>query len=136
MAIVQVILKTLSVEYSGNIIKSLYDPLIYLSIFLLVAGLALWFISASQIEFSVLIPASLITIVISSIIGLFIFSEEISLRKIIAYVLIVIGIITLTYSKSSLVGFGSPFTFVIISLFFVHFESSLKMQIISCVHCI
>ena len=101
IAIVQVILKTLSVEYSGNIIKSLYDPLIYLSIFLLVVALALWFISASQIEFSVLIPASVITIVISSIIGYFIFSEEISLRKIIAYVLIVIGIITLTYSKSA-----------------------------------
>ena len=59
MAIVQIILKTLSVEYSGNIIKSLYDPLVYLSIFLLVVALALWFISASQIEFSVLIPASL-----------------------------------------------------------------------------
>ena len=103
IAIVQVILKTLSVEYSGNIIKSLYDPLIYLSIFLLVVALALWFISASQIEFSVLIPASLITIVISSIIGLFIFSEEISLRKIIAYVFIVIGLITLTlpHSKSA-----------------------------------
>ena len=101
IAIAQVILKTLSIEHSGNIIKSLYDPLIYLSIFLLVVALALWFISASQIEFSVLIPASLITIVISSIIGFFIFSEEISLRKIIAYVLMAIGIITLTYSKSA-----------------------------------
>ena len=101
IATAQVILKTLSIEHSGNIIKSLYDPLIYLSIFLLVVAFALWFISASQIEFSVLIPASVITIVISSIIGYFIFSEEISLRKIIAYVLIVIGIITLTYSKSA-----------------------------------
>ena len=101
IAIVQVILKTLSVEYGGNIIKSLYDPLFYLSIFLLIVALALWFISASQIEFSVLIPASVITIVISSIIGYFIFSEEISLRKIIAYVIIVIGVITLTYSISS-----------------------------------
>ena len=101
IAIAQVILKTLSIEHSGNIIKSLYDPLIYISIFLLVLAFALWFISASQIEFSVLIPASLITIVISSIIGHFIFSEEISLRKIIAYVLIAIGIITLTYSKSA-----------------------------------
>ena len=101
IAIAQVILKNLSIEHSGNIIKSLYDPLIYLSIFLLVVALALWFISASQIEFSVLIPASLITIVISSIIGVFIFSEEISLRKIIAYVLIVIGVIALTYSKSA-----------------------------------
>ena len=101
IAIAQVILKTLSIEHSGNIIKSLYDPLIYLSIFLLVIALALWFISASQIEFSILIPASLITIVISSIIGYFIFSEEISLRKIIAYVFMAIGIITLTYSKSA-----------------------------------
>ena len=101
IAIVQVILKTLSIEYSGNIIKSLYDPLIYLSIFLLVFALGLWFISASKIEFSVLIPASLITIVISSIIGHFIFSDEISLRKIIAYALIAIGVITLSYSKSA-----------------------------------
>ena len=101
IAIAQVILKTLSIEHSGNIIKSLYDPLIYLSIFLLVVAFALWFISASQIEFSVLIPASLMTIVLSSIIGHFIFSEEISLRKIIAYVLITIGVITLSYSKSA-----------------------------------
>ena len=101
IAIAQVILKTLSIEHSGNIIKSLYDPLIYLSIFLLVVAFTLWFISASQIEFSVLIPASVLTIVISSIIGYFIFSEEISLRKIIAYVLIAIGMITLTYSKTA-----------------------------------
>jgi drug/metabolite transporter (DMT)-like permease len=89
------------VEYSGNIIKSLYDPLIYLSLFLLVVALSLWFISASQIEFSVLIPASLITIVISSVIGFFIFSEEISLRKIFAYILIAIGVLVLTFSKSN-----------------------------------
>ena len=103
IAIVQVILKTLSVEYSGNIIKSLYDPLIYLSIFLLVVALALWFISASQIEFSVLIPSSIVVVVISGMLGYFIFSEEISLRKIIAYVFIVIGLITLTlpHSKSA-----------------------------------
>ena len=101
IAIAQVILKNLSIEHSGNIIKSLYDPLIYLSIFLLIVALALWFISASQIEFSVLIPTSVITIVISSIIGYFIFSEEISLRKIIAYVFIVIGLITLPHSKSA-----------------------------------
>ena len=101
IAIVQVILKVLSMEYSGNIIKSLYDPLIYLSIFLLVVALSLWFISASQIEFSVLIPASLITIVISSVIGFFIFSEEISLRKIFAYILIAIGVLVLTFSKSN-----------------------------------
>ena len=30
MATAQIILKTLSVEYSGNIIKSLYDPYHYL----------------------------------------------------------------------------------------------------------
>ena len=100
IAIVQVLLKTLSVEYGGNIIKSLYDPLIYFSIFLLIISLSLWFVAASQIEFSVLIPTSLLTIVISSIIGYFIFSEEISLIKIIAYILITIGIITLTYSSS------------------------------------
>ena len=39
--------------------------------------------------------------IISGIAGYYIFSEEISLRKIIAYVLIAIGIITLTYSKSA-----------------------------------
>jgi len=101
ISIVQIILKTLAIEYSGNIFKSLYDPLIYLSILFCVLALALWFISASQIEFTVLIPASLITIVISSIVGLFIFNEVISLRKIIAYVLIAIGMITLTYSKTA-----------------------------------
>ena len=41
------------------------------------------------------------TIFFSSIIGHLIFSDEISLRKIIAYILMAIGIITLTYSKSA-----------------------------------
>ena len=101
IATVQVILKALSVEYNGNILKSLFDPLIYISLLLLVIALALWFISASQIDFSVLIPASLVTIMISSIIGYFIFNEEISFRKIFAYILIAIGVFTLTYTKSS-----------------------------------
>ena len=101
ISIVQAILKSLSIEYSGSIIKSLYDPLSYLCIFLLVLALLFWFVAASKIEFSVLIPANILTVVISGVIGYYIFSEEINLIKIVAYAFIVIGVMTLAYSNLS-----------------------------------
>ena len=73
----------------------------YFSLLLLVTALIAWFISASQIEFSVLIPANILTIVISGFIGYFIFNEEISARKIIAYGLIIAGVLILAYSKTN-----------------------------------
>jgi len=101
ISIVQAILKSLSIEYSGSIIKSLYDPLSYLCIFLLILALSFWFVAASKIEFSVLIPANILTVVISGVIGYYIFSDEINLIKIVAYALIIIGVITLAYSNLS-----------------------------------
>lgn len=105
ISIVQAILKSLSIEYSGSIIKSLYDPLSYLCIFLLVLALSFWFVAAFKIEFSVLIPANILTVVISGIIGYYIFSEEINLIKIVAYAFILIGVMILAYSNLS---GGSP----------------------------
>jgi multidrug transporter EmrE-like cation transporter len=101
ISIVQAILKSLSIEYSGSIIKSLHDPLSYLCIFLLVLALSFWFVAASKIEFSVLIPANIVTVVISGVIGYYIFSEEINLIKIVAYALIIMGVMTLAYQNLS-----------------------------------
>ena len=101
IAIVQVILKIISVENGGSITDSFYDPKLYFSLLLCVVALAVWFISASQIEFSVLLPMNILTIVISGFIGYFIFNEEISVRKIISYVLILAGVFILAYSKTN-----------------------------------
>ena len=98
---VQAILNSLSIEYSGGTIKSLHDPLSYLSIFLLVLALSFWFVAASKIEFSVLIPANIVTVVITGVIGYYIFSEEINLIKIVAYALIIMGVMTLAYQNLS-----------------------------------
>ena len=100
VAIAQTILKSLAIEYSGNFFKSLFDPLIYLCISLLVLALLLWFIPASRIEASILMPVSILTVVFSTILGVFIFNEEINFRKIIAYALIIVGLIALIHSQN------------------------------------
>jgi drug/metabolite transporter (DMT)-like permease len=99
IAITQTILKTLAIEYEGNIFKSLGDPMTFFSFFLLILALALWFVSASQIESYILMPASLLTIILSTIISVIYFKEAINARTIVAYILILIGLVILIYSK-------------------------------------
>ena len=68
-------------KYDGNIVSSIYNPWLYFLLSLLMVALIAWFVSASKIEFSVLIPANLATIVISGLIGFFIFGEEFGGKK-------------------------------------------------------
>ena len=100
IAITQTILKTLAIEYEGNIFKSLGDPMTFFSFFLLILALALWFVSASQIEASILMPASLLTIILSTIISVIYLKEAINARMIFAYILILMGLVILIYSKT------------------------------------
>jgi len=92
---IQAMLKIISVKYDGNILHSLYDPRLYITITLYVFALAAWFISASKIQFTVLIPANILTVVLGGIIGYLIFDEPMGGRKMIAYIIIIFGIVLL-----------------------------------------
>jgi len=58
-------------------------------------ALAAWFISASKIQFTVLIPANILTVVLGGVIGYLIFDEPMGGRKMIAYIIIIFGIVLL-----------------------------------------
>jgi multidrug transporter EmrE-like cation transporter len=98
-AIVQAILKTISMKYDGSIFDSIYNPWLYFSLVLLVFALIAWFVSASKIEFSILIPVNVATIVIGGLIGYFIFGEEFGEKKILSYTLIISGVLLLIFSQ-------------------------------------
>ena len=102
-AIVQAILKTISMKYDGNILASIYNPWLYFSLILLALALIAWFVSASKIEFSVLIPVNVATVVISGLIGYFIFGEELGGKKILSYMLIMSGVLLLIFSQQETV---------------------------------
>ena len=80
-AIVQAILKIISMKYDGNILASILNPWLYFSLLLLIVAFITWFVSASKIEFSILIPVSVTTIIIGALIGYFFFGEEFGGKK-------------------------------------------------------
>ncbi len=106
-AIVQAILKTISMKYDGNIVSSMYNPWLYFSLSLLIVALIAWFISASKIEFSILIPVNVATVVIGGFIGYFVFGDEFGGKKLLSYILIISGVILLIFSQQDGVITGS-----------------------------
>ena len=100
---VQAGLKMLSMKYDGKIISAVQDPLLFVISFSLLLAFAAWFVAASQINLNVLIPANVLTIVLSAVIGYFFFAEPITIDKIIAYVLILSGVSVLLYYDLSTV---------------------------------
>ena len=92
---VQITLKIVSEKFDGNLVNSLADPRLYLAISLYILALIAWFVSASRIQFSVLIPANVLTVVLGGLIGYSLFDEVFGLRKIISYLLIIAGILLL-----------------------------------------
>ena len=106
-AIVQAILKTISMKYDGNIVSSMYNPWLYFSLSLLIVALIAWFISASKIEFSILIPVNVATVVIGGVIGYFVFGDEFCGKKLLSYILIISVVILLIFSQQDGVITGS-----------------------------
>ena len=82
-------------RHDGNLLDGLYDPYFYLV--LLIYGIAVmsWFISASKIDYVVLIPANVATVVLGGIIGYWFFGETLGIRRIISYLLIISGVLLL-----------------------------------------
>ena len=98
-AIVQAILKTISMKYDVNIFASLHNSWLYFSIALLIVALIAWFFAASKIEFSILIPINVATICIGGFIGYFVFGDEFGIKKLLSYILILSGVILLVFSQ-------------------------------------
>jgi len=94
---VQAGLKMLSMKYDGKIISVVQDPLLYGISLCLLLAFAAWFVAASQINLNVLIPANVLTIVLSAVLGYFIFGEQVTMSKIVAYTLILSGVFVLLY---------------------------------------
>jgi len=94
---VQAGLKMLSMKYDGKIISAIQDPLLFVISFSLLLAFAAWFVAASEINLNVLIPVNALTIVLSAFIGYFFFSEPITIDKVVAYILILLGVAVLLY---------------------------------------
>ena len=93
--LVQASLKAISVKYNGSFFDSLFDFKLYFVILLYGIALVAWFASAAKIPFTVLIPANILTIVLGGFIGYFLFGEEFSFYRILAYLIILLGILML-----------------------------------------
>tara|TARA_B110000305_G_C19153569_1_gene499220 strand:- start:186 stop:536 length:351 start_codon:yes stop_codon:yes gene_type:complete len=93
--VVQATLKAISVKYNGSFFDSLFDFKLYFVILLYGIVLVTWFTAAAKIPFTVLIPANVLTIVLGGFIGYFLFGEEFSFYRILAYLIIILGILVL-----------------------------------------
>jgi multidrug transporter EmrE-like cation transporter len=67
------------------------------ALFIYVVAFVIWIVSLSRIEFSVAIPFNIITVVIGGIFGYYVFNESLSLIRIISYLLIIFGVIMLSW---------------------------------------
>jgi len=96
---VQASLKILSVNHSGDILSAIKDYRFVPILSLYGIAMISWFVAASKVDFTVLIPFNVVTIILGGVVGYFWFGEALGARKIISYVIITIGIILLASEK-------------------------------------
>jgi len=92
---VQASLKVLSESHSGNIVSAIKDYRFLPILGFYGVAMVAWFYAASKIEFTVLIPFNILTIVFGGLVGYYWFGESLGLRKIISYAIIVLGVLML-----------------------------------------
>ncbi len=97
--VVQASLKAIPVKYNGSFFDGLFDFKFYFVILLYGIALVAWFASAAKIPFTVLIPANILTIVLGGFIGYYLFGEGFSFYRILAYLIIILGILVLMSSS-------------------------------------
>ncbi|GAB6041584.1 hypothetical protein [Endothiovibrio diazotrophicus] len=97
---VQSALKGIAMRHAGSILAGVADPRFYLILGLYGAALAAWFVAASRIQFTVLIPANILTVVLGGVVGYLYFGESMGSRKLLAYGLIVVGIVVLVSDEA------------------------------------
>jgi|SaaInlStandDraft_6_1057023.scaffolds.fasta_scaffold19773_4 drug/metabolite transporter (DMT)-like permease len=98
--VVQALLKSNSVKHSGNLFEAIYDSRLYVALFLYATAMVFWYISSSKLQFTFMIPMQILTVVFGGIIGYYFFEESFSVQKILAYVLIIFGILMLVFNNN------------------------------------
>ena len=84
----------------GDVVKMLGDVRLYIAVLVYGVAFLLWIISASKIDYTVLVFSNTGGLIISGLVGYFVFHETITLGKIISYVLIASGVISLVVTSA------------------------------------
>jgi len=98
--VVQALLKSNSVKYSGNLFEAIYDSTLYVALFLYATAMVFWYISSSKLQFTFMIPMHILTIIFGGFIGYYFFEESFGIHKILAYILIISGVFVLIYGNN------------------------------------
>ena len=100
VSIAQVMFKMIADRNKDVLFNILYDYQFYLALILYLVSVVIWMSALSKIEFSVVIPLNIITVIFGGILGYYLFQENISLLKIISYSLMIIGSALLIFESS------------------------------------
>jgi drug/metabolite transporter (DMT)-like permease len=98
-ALALVFLKTVAVDSRGEIFKILSSAKFYLAMFIYGIAFLMWIISASKIDYTVMIFSNTAGLVLGGLVGYFVFNESITGDKILAYLLIISGVVVLFNSS-------------------------------------
>ena len=97
VSVTQVLFKVIANRHKDYLFDAIYDYRLYIAVIVYTLAFILWLVALSRIEFSIAIPLNIITVIIGGVFGYFLFSEEISILQIISYIIIISGILLLTY---------------------------------------
>lgn len=99
-AVALVFFKVISVDCRGEIMKLAVDPRLYLVTMLYGAAFVMWIVAASRIDYTVLVFSNTLGLVVSGLIGWYIFNESLTAEKIVSYLLISSGVIWLAIASA------------------------------------
>ncbi|MDD5212425.1 MAG: hypothetical protein PHV62_08405 [Sulfuricurvum sp.] len=94
-AVSLVFFKIISVDSRGEIMRLAVDPRLYMAVAVYGAAFVMWIVAASRIDYTVLVFSNTFGMVVSGLIGWYIFNESMTVEKIISYILICSGVILL-----------------------------------------
>lgn len=92
--------KIISVGSRGEILKITADPRLYLAIAIYGAAFVMWIVAASKIDYTVLVFSNTLGLVLSGLIGWYVFNESMTGLKIFSYLLICSGVLLLVTSNA------------------------------------
>ena len=99
-ALALVSFKIISVHARGEVIKVFTDPKLYIAIMVYGTAFLMWIVAASKIEYTVLVFSNTLGLVLSGVIGYYVFNEAMTVEKIISYFLIIAGVLMLINSSA------------------------------------
>ena len=91
--------KIISVGSHGEIRRIINDPRLYWAILAYCAAFMMWIIAASKIDYTVLVFSNTLGLVLSGLIGWYLFNESITSVRLVSYLLICSGVLLLMASN-------------------------------------